>query len=70
MKTMKAKKVGSIAIKLDIFKSYDIVELTYLSAVIGFNNKWIELIMKCVIIVSYAILVNGQPRKVINPSRG
>lgn len=36
----------------------------------GFDEKWIALIMECVETMSYSILVNGQPGKKIFPSRG
>lgn len=36
----------------------------------GFDSKWIRLISKCISIVSYSILVNGEPSSVIKPSRG
>ena len=36
----------------------------------GFCTRWIELIMECVRTVSYSILVNGEPKGLINPTRG
>lgn len=41
--------------------------------VVGSNELsclFIDLVMKCVTSVSYAVLVNGYPSKVFNPSRG
>lgn len=35
-----------------------------------FNDQWIKLLMLCVISVLYFILVNGEPKGMINPSRG
>ena len=36
----------------------------------GFNERWINLTMTCVKIVTYSILVNREPRGLIHPSRG
>lgn len=51
MKLNKNKRVGAMAIKLDIFKTYDKIELFYLKAVLtsmGFLECWISLIMTCI----------------------
>ena len=34
-----------------------------------FSEKWIGLIMVCVKTVTYSILVNGEPKNLIHPSR-
>ena len=36
----------------------------------GFDVRWIALIMECITMVSYSILVNGDPSDIIHPSRG
>ena len=36
----------------------------------GFCSRWIDLIMECVRTVSYSILVNSDPKGLINPTRG
>lgn len=65
--------LGFIALKLDISKVYDQVQLIFLENLmrkIGFNERWINLIMICVKSITYSILVNGEPHGVIHPSRG
>lgn len=64
MKTRQKEREGSMVIKLDIFKAYDILEWSFLKTIIHkliFNDMWISRIMTCVSIFSYSILVNGQP---------
>ena len=36
----------------------------------GFDSKWIGLVMACISSVSYSILVNGESQANIKPSRG
>jgi hypothetical protein len=37
---------------------------------LGFDDRWVSLIMVCVRIVTYYVLVNGQPYRHIQPTRG
>ncbi|XP_042972966.1 uncharacterized protein LOC122304767 [Carya illinoinensis] len=66
-------KEGYMSIKLDISKAYDRLEWGYLEAVMsrmGFHSRWTQLVMMCVKIVSFSVLINGEPKGPIHPSRG
>jgi hypothetical protein len=54
-------------------KAYDRVEWNFLKRMmekLGFDSRWINLIMQCVSTVSYKIKVNGDLTEVIVPMRG
>ena len=73
MKSQKSKKTGFMAMKLDMSKAYDRVEWDFLIKIMkkmGFCDKWVSLIFECISTVSYSILVNGEPKGDIRPSRG
>ena len=66
-------KEGFMAMKLDMSKAYDKVEWSYLQSIMekmGFTKNWISFMMLCVKTVTYSILVNGEPKCMITPSRG
>jgi hypothetical protein len=61
------------AIKLDMSKAYDRVEWEFLETMmlqLGFDERWVQLIMECVTTISYRIKVNGELTDEIIPSRG
>lgn len=65
--------VGEITLKLDMSKTFDRVKWGYLHDIMlkmGFNTKWVKLIMLCVTFVTYSIKINGKPYGHITPTRG
>lgn len=58
---------------MEINKAYNHVEWRFLEAVmvkLGFDLRWITLIMECVTTMTYAMVVNGNPVGHIIPSLG
>jgi hypothetical protein len=73
MKCKVKGKVGEVALKIDISKTYDRVEWSYLMSVMrkmGFCEKWIKWISMCLNSVQYSILVNGESVGPVIPGRG
>lgn len=69
----KNEKVGEMSLKLDISKAYDRVEWGCLEKImlkVGFNTHWVDLMMRCVHSITYAVKINGKPRAVIIPTLG
>ena len=73
MKTNCIGKTGFMVLKLDMSKAYDRKEWSFLEKIMlkmGFQESWVDLIMECINTVTYSILVNGEPKGLITPSRG
>ena len=73
MKTNCTGRTGFMALKLDMSKAYDRVEWSFLENFllkIGFQESWVAMIMECITTVMYSILVNGEPKGLITPTRG
>ena len=73
MKQHNSGKDGFMTIKLDMSKVHDRVGWVYLEKLLekmGFCARWVALMMSCVKMVSYFIMVNGEPIGMIHPKRG
>ena len=73
MKTKKSDKSEFMTMKLDISKAYDRVECVFLLHLMGkmdFHRRWIGLISACISSIAYSVLVNGEPKGNIIPTRG
>jgi hypothetical protein len=73
MDTRLKGREGFMAMKLDMSKAYDRLEWDFLEEMmrkLGFDNRWVNLLMSCVCTVSYAILINGQPFGQLIPTQG
>lgn len=73
LKNKRNGKLDLMAFKLDMRKVFDRVERNFLEKImkrLGFDNKWISLISYCIRIVSFSIMVNREPHRLIHPSRG
>ena len=73
MKTNCTGKKVFMAMKLDISKAYDTVDWCCLEQILlklGLQESWVALIMECITTMTHSILVNGEPKGMIKPSRG
>ena len=58
---------------MDMSKAYDRVEWRFVRKIMEkmeFGERWVRLVMECISMMSYSILVNGEPKGEITPSRG
>ena len=72
MKNKKGKR-GLCAVKLDMHKAYDRVEWCFLEKImikLGFDQRWVKLVMACVKSVKYRIQFNSVETEMITPTRG
>ena len=73
MRNRRKGKRGQMAVKLDISKAYDRMEWCFLEIImakLGLNERLIHLAKEIVTTASYSILINGEPRGHIKPSKG
>ncbi|CAL8084317.1 unnamed protein product [Prunus armeniaca] len=66
-------KLKKMVLQLDMSKAYDQIEWPFLEGMLqrlGFNCRWVSLIMDCVRTVSYLVQVMGQPTGKTVPTRG
>ena len=62
-----------MTLKLDMNKAYDRMEWDCLKGImlkLGIHRRMVEIVMRCVCIVTYSIRINGKPRGHIIPTRG
>ncbi|KAK3218733.1 hypothetical protein Dsin_012703 [Dipteronia sinensis] len=57
-----------MAIKLDMSKAYDRIER--MMRKLGFSDRWISLVMRCISFVSYSFVLNGTVCGLVHPSKG
>ena len=73
MKGKSRGKFENVALKIDIIKAYDRIKWAYIETMLeklGFEARWIKLIMTCVSIVTYKISVNGELVGPLMPNLG
>ena len=70
MKRKNKGKHGEVTFKIDIIKAYDKIDWGFLIGImlkLGFDNRWVDLMMLCVSTVRYNVLVNGREVGLIIP---
>lgn len=69
----KGKKKWQVALKLDISEAYYRVKWDFLNQIIirlGFEDKWVKLIMNWITTSSFSVIINRTPKDMITPQRG
>lgn len=62
-----------MTLKRDMNKAYNRVEWFFMEILLEkmrFHDKWVALTMECMTVVSYSILINGEPSNIIRSCRG
>lgn len=73
LKRRNKNKKGLIALKLDMSKAYDQIEWNFLERMLlamGFDSKWVQIVMNYVSSVTYRVKINGSFSAQIQPHRG
>lgn len=73
MRNHNAGKTGFMALKFDMSKTYDKIEWSFMEKLMvkmGFNDRWVKLMMECITIATYSILINGEPHRDIRSTKG
>ncbi|XP_022762159.1 uncharacterized protein LOC111308084 [Durio zibethinus] len=72
LKLKKKGKEGWGAVKLDISKAYDWIERSFLKIMmerLGFSEKWVSIIMRCISSFTYRVILNGTVTNLIHPEK-
>jgi hypothetical protein len=72
IKKIRKGKKGFCAVKLAIHKAYDRVEWGFLGKIMlkmGFDQRWVKIIMTCVTSVCYRVRVNSDDSEIFMPTR-
>ena len=72
LRTNKSCQNKFMAIKTDMSKAYDRIEWSFIEVLLhkmGFDPRWINIMLECISSVQYMVLLNGQPRGLITPQR-
>lgn len=69
----RGKRNGLLALKLDINKAYDKLELNFLEQTmlkLGFSQNYVRLVMRCISSAFFFVIINGTISRLIKPQRG